>query len=66
MAKFGIALGSGPRGPGFESRHSDQIKNPVTAKAVAGFFILVGWDSKIQMQHSSGVLLDAGLTAPTL
>ena len=27
MAKFGIALGSGPRGPGFESRCSDQIKN---------------------------------------
>ena len=24
MAKFGIALGSGPRGLGFESRHSDQ------------------------------------------
>ena len=24
VAKFGIALGSGPRGPGFESRHSDQ------------------------------------------
>ena len=23
VAKFGIALGSGPRGPGFESRHSD-------------------------------------------
>ena len=26
MAKFGIALGSGPRGLGFESRHSDQQK----------------------------------------
>ena len=26
MAKFGIALGSGPRGLGFESRHSDQIR----------------------------------------
>ena len=25
VAKLGIALGSGPRGPGFESRHSDQI-----------------------------------------
>ena len=23
MAKLGIALGSGPRGRGFESRHSD-------------------------------------------
>ena len=26
VAKFGIALGSGPRGRGFESRHSDQRK----------------------------------------
>ena len=28
MAKFGIALGSGPRGLGFESRYSDQIQKP--------------------------------------
>ena len=27
MAKFGIALGSGPRGLGFESRYSDQTNN---------------------------------------
>ena len=27
MAKLGIALGSGPRGRGFESRHSDHIEN---------------------------------------
>lgn len=27
VAKFGIALGSGPRGRGFESRHSDQRKS---------------------------------------
>ena len=26
MAKFGIALGSGPRGLGFESRYSDHEK----------------------------------------
>ena len=26
VAKFGIALGSGPRGLGFKSRHSDQIR----------------------------------------
>ena len=25
VAKFGIALGSGPRGPGFESRRSDHL-----------------------------------------
>ncbi len=41
MAKFGIALGSGPRGLGFESRHSDQ--KPVTASVVAGFLI-EWWD----------------------
>ena len=35
MAKFGIALGSGPRGLGFESRYSDQ--NPATIIVVAGF-----------------------------
>ena len=27
VAKFGIALGSGPRGRGFESRHSDHRKS---------------------------------------
>ena len=27
MAKFGIALGSGPRGLGFESRYSDHEKS---------------------------------------
>ncbi len=26
VAKLGIALGSGPRGRGFESRHSDHVK----------------------------------------
>ena len=27
VAKFGIALGSGPRGRGFKSRHSDHEKH---------------------------------------
>ena len=40
MAKFGIALGSGPRGLGFESRYSDQ--KPVTTFVAAGFLC---WDS---------------------
>ena len=26
VAKFGIALGSGPRGRGFKSRHSDHVE----------------------------------------
>ena len=37
MAKFGIALGSGPRGLGFESRHSDQ-KMKRAAKQPFSFF----------------------------
>ena len=37
MAKFGIALGSGPRGLGFESRYSDQKKKGASAP----FFLLV-------------------------
>ena len=36
MAKFGIALGSGPRGLGFESRYSDQ-KEKTTDKVVFSF-----------------------------
>ena len=35
MAKFGIALGSGPRGLGFESRYSDQKTGD--CHAVTGF-----------------------------
>ena len=38
MAKFGIALGSGPRGLGFESRHSDQKRQHSICYAV--FFML--------------------------
>ena len=38
MAKLGIALGSGPRGLGFESRHSDQIrKNAEISKGFRRF-----------------------------
>ena len=42
MAKFGIALGSGPRGLGFESRHSDHNWTPIlirrVSKRVSSFF----------------------------
>ena len=34
MAKFGIALGSGPRGLGFESRHSDVSSDAHEAAAI--------------------------------
>ena len=33
MAKFGIALGSGPRGLGFESRHSDQKEDRLAGRS---------------------------------
>ena len=38
MAKFGIALASGARGLGFESRHSDQNKSSESKISVLGFF----------------------------
>ncbi len=59
MAKFGIALGSGPRGRGFESRHSDQNKRAASAA-------LLFWserDLNHKMRLSGGQLLDAGWTA---
>lgn len=36
MAQFGSVLGSGPRGRGFESRHSDQKK--IRSALQDGFF----------------------------
>ena len=39
MAKFGIALGSGPRGLGFESRYSDHIKTPNIYYGCRVFFL---------------------------
>lgn len=36
VAKFGIALGSGPRGRGFKSRHSDHRK-PLISCEIGGF-----------------------------
>ena len=34
VAKFGIALGSGPRGRGFKSRHSDHKITPLLLSGV--------------------------------
>ena len=45
MAKFGIALGSGPRGLGFESRHSDQ-KYELSLQVELIFFIETGTVAK--------------------
>ena len=58
MAKFGIALGSGPRGLGFESRHSDQ--KPVTAFAVTGFLIGVMGFERPLSKHAGGMFLGRG------
>ena len=41
MAKFGIALGSGPRGLGFESRHSDQKKRQLSTESCRFFCFLI-------------------------
>ena len=38
MAQFGSVLGSGPRGRGFESRHSDHKKTVLLMQD--GFFLL--------------------------
>ena len=38
MAKFGIALGSGPRGRGFKSRHSDHSES-LTHQGFPSFFM---------------------------
>ena len=45
MAKFGIALGSGPRGLGFESRYSDHRK--ALEMYVSGAFSYVAENSVI-------------------
>ena len=42
VAKLGIALGSGPRGRGFESRHSDQRLLPDFLGSPGAFFCLCG------------------------
>ena len=49
MAKFGIALGSGPRGRGFESRYSDQILKP----PIGWFFYLNGYsEAKVRYKKT--------------
>ena len=42
MAKFGIALGSGPRGLGFESRYSDQYEGCPQGSLHLRFLIFIG------------------------
>ena len=41
MAKFGIALGSGPRGLGFESRYSDHKNSRIYTVKVANTAVFI-------------------------
>ena len=51
MAKFGIALGSGPRGLGFESRYSDQRKKSCDAMGFKAFsFFIERKKSALELQ----------------
>ena len=70
MAKFGIALGSGPRGRGFESRHSDQ-KRKWTLFASAFFFWYRIWvagfeqgGGRMPQKRAGGTFLARGRIPP--
>ena len=55
MAKFGIALGSGPRGLGFESRHSDQYEE---VHPMGGLFCL-DWLMSLNLMALARMVLKA-------
>ena len=48
VAKFGIALGSGPRGRGFKSRHSDHQAEPGRVFAFQAQFFILSFHSRFQ------------------
>ena len=58
MAKLGIALGSGPRGLGFESRYSDQ-KNPDRISGRDFFNRSTGFERPLR-KHAGGMFLGRG------
>ena len=58
MAKFGIALGSGPRGLGFESRYSDQ-KSGIRVCGFQIFYGVMGFERPLR-KHAGGMFLDRG------
>ena len=45
VAKFGIALGSGPRGHGFKSRHSDHIKGALSGTLLLFTSVFTGGET---------------------
>ena len=64
MAKFGIALGSGPRGLGFESRYSDHRKKPCDAtrfKAFSFFIELKKYALKLQKRTKKRTTFQIGV-----
>ena len=63
VAKFGIALEWGSRGPEFESRHSDHENRKSICSF--GFRFFMG-DSNNAMQLSGGQLLADGLTTASI
>ena len=58
MAKFGIALGSGPRGLGFESRYSDQ-KSGIRICGFRIFYWVLGFERTLR-KHAGGMFLGRG------
>ena len=52
MAQFGSALGSGPRGRGFESRHSDQKSPQHDTKCIVVAVIVLYWEALIYKAFS--------------
>ena len=59
MAKFGIALGSGPRGHGFESRYSDQkIRQVSTCR------IFLSKPTGLVYHHASACISSRAATPP--
>ena len=59
MAKLGIALGSGPRGRGFESRHSDHIENATLPGGIFYVDAVMGFERPLR-KHAGGMFLGRG------
>ena len=57
MAKFGIALGAGPRGRGFESRYSDQKEERVLMHPL--FFLVCTGIRKADTSALTGVKIES-------
>ena len=63
MAKFGIALGSGPRGRGFKSRHSDHRRRGLCIVRDGDFYANVRSIVKLRSIHMNNAR-DGDLSIP--